>query len=100
VDKFLDAVVAVRAIEHGMDGFLKGVGRKESGTIFPSTLRVVAVQVAVEAVGVFEFLRAFTESSPRQRQSREGRRPSRRKRKLTSNIQSRKAGSNADHALP
>jgi hypothetical protein len=58
VDEFLDAGVAVRAIEHGMDGFLKGVGRKKQRNDLSVHLAGRGrVQVAVEAVGVFEFLR-------------------------------------------
>ena len=56
----LDAGVAIHTVEHGMDGFLKGVGRKKQRNDFPVHLAGRGrVQVAVEAVGVFEFVRGI-----------------------------------------
>ena len=48
-----DARVAIHTIEHGMDGFLKGVGRKKQWNDFPVHLAGCGrVQVAVEAVRI------------------------------------------------
>ena len=60
VHQVLDAGVAIHAVEHGMDGFLKSVGRKKQRDDFPIHLAGRGrIQMAVEAVGVFEFLRGI-----------------------------------------
>src|ERR1017187_10442590 len=56
----LDAGVAIHTVEHGMNGFLKGVGRKKQRNDFPVHLAGGGgIQMAVETIGVLEFLRGI-----------------------------------------
>ena len=57
VHQVLDAGVAIHTVEHGMNGFLKGVGRKKQRNDFPVHLAGGGgIQMAVETIGVLEFL--------------------------------------------
>ena len=57
VNQILDAVVAIDAVQAGMDGFLEGLGREQEGDVFAIDLAGGGgVEMAAEAIVVLEFL--------------------------------------------